>query len=219
MRRRPIDILFAILVILFIPVFCISAAALIPCVFRPFYYVSMDLLKIPETSGYSPEVVREAYDDVMDYIWFGGPFCTGELAFSPDGEAHFADCVPLFRLQPILFGVSLFVILLYAFLRRKEILRPLSFRFPSPLTLGGGLSAASIFAVGIFALVDFGTLFKVFHMIAFPGKDNWLFDPATDEIIKILPESFFLVCAVFIVGVALLLSGAAILAGILRRRR
>ena len=141
MRRRPIDILFAILVILLIPVFCISAAALVPCTFRPFYYVSMDLLKIPETSGYSAAVVKEAYNDVMDYIWFGGPFRTGELAFSAEGEAHFADCVPLFRLQPLLFGISLFVIVLYAILRRKEILRPLSLTLPSPLTLGGGLTA------------------------------------------------------------------------------
>ena len=153
----------------------------------------------------------------MDYIWFGGPFRTGRLAFSESGEAHFADCVPLFRAQPILFGLSLFAIFLYAYLRRRDFLRPVSLLGQSPLMLGGVLTVFSISAVGIFALVDFDAMFTLFHKIAFPGKENWMFDPAKDEIIKILPESFFLACALFIVIGALLLAAAAIVVGYRRR--
>ena len=216
-KPRAIDILFAILAILMIPLLCISACALVPCALRPFYYFFMNALDIPGSSGYPTAVVKEAYDDVMDYIWFGGPFRVGRLAFSPEGEAHFADCVPLFRLQPLLFGLSLFLIFLYAFLRRREILRPVSLWGQSPLTLGGCLTVLSLAFVGIFALIDFDRLFALFHKIAFPGKDNWLFDPATDEVIKILPESFFLACALFIVVGALLLAIAAIFVGYRRR--
>ena len=217
MRTRTIDILFAILAILMIPLLCISAAALVPCAFRPFYYFFMNALDIPESSGYPSAVVKEAYDDVMDYIWFGGPFRTGQLAFSENGEAHFADCVPLFRLQPILFGVALFVLFLYAYLRRRDFLRPVSILDQSPLALGGALTLLTISAVGIFALVDFDAMFKLFHKIAFPGKENWMFDPTKDEIIKILPESFFLACALFIVVGALLLGVATIVVGYRRR--
>ena len=217
MKPRVIDLLFAILAILMIPLLCISAAALVPCTFRPFYYFFMDVLKIPESSGYTEAVVKEAYDDVMDYIWFGGPFRTGQLAFSEEGEAHFADCVPLFRLQPLLFGIALFVIFLYGFLRRRELLRPVSLLGQSPLTLGGALTVLSLAAVGIFALADFDRLFTLFHKIAFPGKENWLFDPAKDEMINILPESFFLACALFIVIGALLLAAVAVFVGYRRR--
>lgn len=218
LKPRVTDVLFAVLAILMIPLLCVSASALVPCVLRPFYYVSMNLLKIPESNGYSAAVVKEAYDDVMDYIWFGGPFRTGQLAFSAEGEAHFADCVPLFRLQPILFCASLFVLFLYAFLRRRDILRPISLFGQSPLAIGGALTVLSLAFVGVFALVDFDGLFTLFHKIAFPGKENWMFDPATDEIINILPESFFLLCALFIVLGALLLAVAAIVIGYRRRR-
>ena len=217
MRTRVIDLLFAILAILMIPLLCISAAALVPCAFRPFYYFFMNALDIPGSSGYPTAMVKEAYDDVMDYIWLGRPFSTGRLAFSPEGEAHFADCVPLFHLQPILFGLSLFVLFLYAYLRRRDLLRPVSLLGQSPLTLGGILSVASISLVGLFALIDFDAMFALFHKIAFPGKDNWIFDPTTDEIIKILPESFFLACALFIVIGALLLAGITIFVGYRRR--
>lgn len=218
MKPRVIDVLFAILAILMIPLLCISAAALVPCAFRPFYYFFMDALDIPGSSGYPTVIVKEAYDDVMDYIWFGGPFRTGRLAFSEEGEAHFADCVPLFRLQPILFGVSLFLIFLYAFLRRRDVLRPVSPLGQSPLMIGGALTVLSLAFVGVFALVDFDRLFTLFHKIAFPGKENWIFDPTKDEIINILPESFFLACALFIVVSALLLAATAIFVGYRRRR-
>ena len=217
MKPRVVDILFAVIAILMIPLLCISAAALVPCMVRPFYYINMSLLDIPGSSGYPAAEVREAYDDVMDYIWFGGPFRTGELAFSESGEAHFADCVPLFRLQPILFLVSLFVVFLYAFLRRRETVRPVTLLGQSPLTLGGGLTILTLLTVGIAALIDFDGLFALFHKIAFPGKGNWLFDPTTDEIIKILPTSFFFVCAIFIVGVSLALGIAAVIVGYRRR--
>ena len=217
LKPRVIDILFAVLAILMIPLLCISAAALVPCVFRPFYYFFMNVLDIPGSSGYPTAVVKEAYDDVMDYIWFGGPFRAGRLAFSPEGEAHFADCVPLFHLQPILFFSSLFILFLYLFLRRRDLLRPISPLGQSPLSIGGALTVVSLLSVGIFALVDFDGLFRLFHKIAFPGKDNWMFDPATDEIINILPESFFLACALFIVLGALFLAAAAIFVGYRRR--
>lgn len=46
-------------------------------------------------------------------------------------------------------------------------------------------------AVGGLAALDFDRAFVVFHALFFPGKDNWLFDPETDQIITILPQVFF----------------------------
>ena len=48
-----------------------------------------------------------------------------------------------------------------------------------------------------------GTFSMLFHGSFFPGKDNWLFDPAADPVIVLLPEEFFRNCAIAI-GVSLL---------------
>ena len=44
--------------------------------------------------------------------------------------------------------------------------------------------------VGI--LIGFEQFFTLFHQILFVGDDTWLFDPAKDPVIWILPEIFFL---------------------------
>ena len=55
--------------------------------------------------------------------------------------------------------------------------------------------AAAVFAVavvvlGIGFMADFTTCFTIFHEIFFTN-DLWLFDPATDYMIRMLPEGFF----------------------------
>ena len=63
--------------------------------------------------------------------------------------------------------------------------------------------------IGGLAALDFDAAFTIFHRIFFPGKDNWLFNPFTDPIITLLPQDFFLHCALLIL--ALLLGGCALL--------
>ena len=41
-------------------------------------------------------------------------------------------------------------------------------------------------------LIGFEQFFTLFHQILFVGDDTWLFDPAKDPVILILPETFFL---------------------------
>ena len=66
---------------------------------------------------------------------------------------------------------------------------------------------------------DFDAFFVKFHHTFFPGKENWLFDPATDEIIKILPEEYFRNCAILIVSVIVLVSVILIVNYLLKRKR
>ena len=65
---------------------------------------------------------------------------------------------------------------------------------------GAGLGAV-LLAVAALAALDFDRAFVVFHSIFFPGKDNWRFDPAADQIIEILPQEFFRNCALLILAV------------------
>ena len=41
-------------------------------------------------------------------------------------------------------------------------------------------------------LIGFDQFFTLFHEALFPGDSSWLFNPATDPIIWVLPEEFFL---------------------------
>jgi integral membrane protein (TIGR01906 family) len=71
--------------------------------------------------------------------------------------------------------------------------------------------------VGGLAALDFDRAFVIFHHIFFPGKDNWMFDPRTDAIILVLPQQFFMNCAILI-GVGLV-TFSLILMWLGRRRK
>ncbi|MGV3060984.1 TIGR01906 family membrane protein, partial [Streptococcus hyovaginalis] len=42
--------------------------------------------------------------------------------------------------------------------------------------------------------MGFNEFFTLFHQLLFPGDSPWLFNPYTDPIIWVLPETFFMHC-------------------------
>ena len=171
---------------------------------RAFYYVQIGPLGVCAASGLTAEQVRAAYDDVMDYCLGLRPdFAAGVLPFSAEGASHFADVRMLFLLDlAVLVGTLLLLLGLKIACRRRHTALPrLNERTPGfwAACVLGGLSLT----VGALAATDFDRAFTVFHRIFFPGKENWLFDPATDPVIVLLPEAFFRNCAIAI-GVTLL---------------
>ena len=99
---KPASVLLSLVLALLVLSFSIS----VPILFRPFYYVQIDALHLPEQTGWSAEVIREAYDEVLDFCVFGAPFGTGELAWSESGRSHFADVRGLFLLDFAVLGVT-----------------------------------------------------------------------------------------------------------------
>lgn len=51
----------------------LSASIAVPILFRPFYYIQIDALRLPERTGWPEEVIREAYDEVLDFCVLGTP--------------------------------------------------------------------------------------------------------------------------------------------------
>ena len=180
-----------------------------PIVIRPFYYVQIEPLKLEQLSGLSREEIIAAYDEVLDYcIGASDEFSAGVLPFSESGSAHFADCRTLFILDLWLFFGSMVVIAaLKLYDRRHELLCLRGHGAPFWGAVGIG---AVLIAVAAAAAADFDRAFTVFHALFFPGKDNWIFDPAQDPIITLMPEEFFRNCAILILAV-LLIAGAAII--------
>ena len=186
----------------------LSAAIAFPILFRPFYYAHIAALDLPGRTGWSAAEIRDAYNEMLDFCILGTPFGTGVLRWSYSGMAHFADCAQLFRLDFAVLGASTLTLGGCAVAHRCGV------RAVRPLGRGsafwaGSLLAAAVILLAALTALNFNAAFVFFHHLFFPGKDNWLFDPATDQIILILPELFFRNCAIAIA--ALLLIGCAIL--------
>ena len=206
--KKPSKLLCALTAVL-TALTLLTAAIAAPILCRPFYYAHIGPLELEERTGLTREEIMTAFNEVLDYCLGVGEFSTGVLPWSESGKAHFTDVRGLFLLDLwVLAGsaVLLAAALLTAGRTGRVPARPLG-RGPA-FWAGAGLGGAFLL-VGALAALDFDRAFVVFHALFFPGKDNWLFDPATDRIITILPQEFFRNCAIFIL--ALLVLGCAAL--------
>ena len=85
-----------------------------------------------------------------------------------------------------------------------------------------GITGAAVLFISIAAVVDFNAVFVQFHHIFF-DNDLWLFDPAEDYMIRMLPEGLFAdmvlrIGILFVAGLVVLLI-ASIVAGRLAVRK
>lgn len=211
-----ITALMAVLIIILVITFSIG----LPIYIRPFYYVQINALDMPDRTGYDYDTIKEAYDEVLDYLTLPGrEFGTGKLAYSQVGEGHFADCKVLFDLNIWAFFISLILLcVIFALVGRRIV----ELRSPFGLNVGfwSGAVTLSVFTLlGILVSLDFDTAFVIFHAVFFPGKDNWIFDPRHDEIIKVMPEEFFMNCAILIASSIILISLGLIAFGVAKRRK
>ena len=187
----------------------LTAAIAAPILCRPFYYAHIGPMDLEARTGLTREEIVTAFDEVLDYCLGAAEFSTGVLRWSESGKAHFTDVRVLFLLDLrvlVISAVLLAVALLFARFTGRTPARPLG-RGPA-FWAGAGLGAVFLL-VGALAALDFDRAFALFHALFFPGKDNWLFDPAADQIINILPQEFFRNCALLIL--ALLVLGCAVL--------
>jgi len=135
-----------------------------------------------------PQTIQHNFNVLMDYLTnpFSQQLEMPDLPSSVSGLHHFAVVKGLFHLTQAvaLLTAPLFYLFWenvvkpdYLSLYRKAFI----FMVGLPLRLG-------LFGV----LVGFEQFFTLFHQILFVGDDTWLFDPAFDPVILILPENFFL---------------------------
>ena len=205
MKTKLLSMLCAVCVVFFL----LTAAIGLPIYIRPFYYAHIEAFDLPARSGYTAEEIREAYDEVLDYLTLPGKeFSTGVLPHSAEGKAHFEDCKVLFDLNAtILSGSGLLLAVLF-FMRKKW--GPYRLGKHSAYLWAAVLSLTAPIAIGALAALDFDRAFVIFHSIFFPGKTNWVFDWYADPIIRVLPQEFFMDCAILI-GVGLIAMAVGIL--------
>lgn len=186
-------------------VFIISIAVVITLNFRPLYEADIDNYSLVETTGMSKEEILDNYQAMIDYNNLGGPdtleFPT--LPMSESGRIHFEEVRTIFytiEYAAIICGAA--TVFAIIFTCRKKIY---SYRLCT-----GIFTVALPAAVGIMAAASWDSFFVFFHHVMF-NNDYWIFDSATDPVITILPDGYFLHCVIMIIIIALAAAAGFIL--------
>ena len=211
--------LLTVLLATLIALVLLTGSIAVPILFRPFYYAHIIPLELCEQSGLTESEIKTAYGEMLDFCLGAEKFSTGILRWSEEGKNHFADVRALFLLDLWGLGISSALLCTTFIAARRTGLRPRLLWGRGPgFWAGAGLGALFI-PIGALAAADFDRAFTLFHTFFFPGKDNWLFDPATDEIILILPQVYFMDCAILIFALLVIGCAALVAADLLRSRR
>lgn len=195
MAERWLALLMAVAVF-----FCILTMSIgLPIYIRPFYYLHIEALDLSGVSGFTADQIVTAYDEVLDYLTLPGrTFGTGVMACSQRAADHFLDCKVLFDLNAGILMGSLAVILGLSLLCRSGKLGTLRLGGRHAAWWGAFGALGIPLIVGSLAALDFNRAFVIFHSVFFPGKDNWLFSWYEDQIIRVLPQQYFMNCAILI---------------------
>lgn len=214
--KKAIDITLTVVFIVVLVVFILTFSIGLPIYCRFFYYIQIKTLNLPaQAKSYGIDAgygdIKTAYDQILDFCTLPNrPFKSGIFKMSESGKSHFADCKVLFDLNLAGMLVSGAVTLALVLLNRFKVItliRPMGHR---AYFLSAIVALALPLIIGALAAINFDKAFEIFHGIFFPGKTNWTFDPYFDQIITVMPQEFFMNCAI-IIGVGLLTFSAALI--------
>lgn len=191
-KNLLISVIFTLLFISIAVVFTIN--------FRPLYYMDIKLLNIEKDSGLNKADIVKNYDALIDY---SSPFFKGDLKFptldaSQNGLQHFAEVKNIFTSFYFLGAITLVLGVIIIIKKVKN--RDFTYFLVTSIT---AIVLPSL--LGIYMAINFEKAFILFHKLFFKN-DYWMFDPATDPVIMILPDQFFMHCAILIIVIVLLFS-------------
>lgn len=219
--KKGLNVSLTVIFVAALVIFMLTFSIGIPIYCRFLYYIQINTLDLPEKTGWDYDIIKTAYDDILNFCTLPGYPCkTGQLKLSSDGAAHFADCKVLFSLNFWALLVSGVISLALILLNRFKVVtlcRP--FGHGAQLLAAVIAVALPIVIILLVLIVGFDAAFEAFHAIFFPGKTNWLFDMNEDQIILVMPQEFFLNCAIIVAATLIAFAAAVITAEVLINRK
>ncbi len=172
-------------------VFILTGVIALTILATPIYEFALAHLNIPERVGMSHNQIMENYYAVLEYLhvpWIE-TLVFPDFPVSKNGAFHFWEVKRLFYMNYFL----LFASAIGSFFYLKKLNQ-----------VGGWWRLVNPFKIAIFVpfillfilAIDFNAMFVVFHEILF-NNDAWIFNAATDPIITVLPQEFFMYCFIF----------------------
>ncbi len=200
------NMIWTVVFVIFLAALIVTLSIGVPIYCRFFYYIQIKTLHMEANTGWSYDTIKEAYDDVLNFLTLPNhPFGTGELLWTESEMEHFADCKYLFNINLFVMIVSFVIVVTCDILNKLKAITLSRVKGHSVTLVAAFLPIAIVIVIGVcIVCVGFDEAFEVFHAIFFPGKENWTFNPKTEQIINVMPEEFFLNCAILI-GVAMVL--------------
>ena len=127
-------------------------------------------------------------EPVFQYIYTDGE--NNRVAcFQPHEAEHMADCRGLILLAETIRRITGIAALIL--IGAGIMLRGRRKSFASGMLVGLFFAAVVFFAVLLWGIVSFDSLFTAFHRLAFTN-DGWLLDARTDLLIRLMPTPFFI---------------------------
>ncbi|OEG15070.1 hypothetical protein BCR22_13900 [Enterococcus plantarum] len=166
----------------------VSLSTTITINFRLLYVFEIDSLKILDYVDMDKQTLLKNFDQLMAYL--NNPFIDtlklSDFPSSKSGAFHFYEVKRLFLLCYGVLLVTLIpsVIFVFRLIKSKRV-----WRLIRPFQWGMIIPAF----LGVLMAIGFDQFFVAFHGVFF-NNDDWLFDPATDPIINVLPEQYFMHC-------------------------
>jgi integral membrane protein (TIGR01906 family) len=185
-------------------VFIYSFAVVLTLNFRPLYYLYLSAVGWPELNM-SPSEIMANYEALIAYnsIFFVGPLDFPTLDMSSNGRVHYEEVKRIFVVFQIALAASVACLIptLRAKLRRCRTVC---------LTIGGFAAIILAATIVVYLGLDWERFFVRFHETFF-NNDYWMFDAVVDPSILILPNGYFMACAVMIFCLVLGLSVVSII--------
>jgi len=166
----------------------ISLAITLTINFQPLYSWSIDHFQLLTMTTLSKSELLDNYGLLLNFLnnpW-NHTLALPDFPMSEAGAGHFYDVKKLFLLNYSVLAIT--IVPTGIFLRYLQKNRRF-WRLLFPMQLG----MVAPFIFGFFMFVGFDAFFIKFHELFF-SNDDWLFNPATDPIINVLPEQFFMYC-------------------------
>lgn len=170
--------------------FILALSITITINFRPLYVFDINYLSILDYTELDKATLLKNFGELMSYLNnpFNQTLKLSDFPMSTSGAFHFYEVKRLFLLC---YGVLIATTIPSFFTIKHLVKNKRLWRLIKPFKWG--MLIPVLF--GFLMLVGFDQFFVSFHGIFFNNND-WLFDPATDPIINVLPEAFFMHCFV-----------------------
>jgi integral membrane protein (TIGR01906 family) len=193
-----------VLLVLCIPILIISTTVRVYSHSADLYKAGFNKYHISQRTGISNVQLGDVAKQMVEY--FGGKSSTPQLIVTKHGEqSPLYNEKELVHLEDVRYIVQIFTALQVASILLFLVLAVciyLSSGLPRILTgiqIGSVVTAVLTGILIIWALIDFNSLFLLFHYISFTN-DLWILDPSKDYLIMMFPEGFFNDAAMLIVS-------------------
>lgn len=202
-----ISLALALLVIT-IPLLIISTTVQIYSHSAELYVAGFEKYHISDRTGISNDQLRQVARQMVDY--FGGRSQTPQLTVNRNGGqyplynekelVHMKDVRDIVQLFTVIMAVSfvLFIILAILVYVKKGLSEVLK-----GIQIGAVVTAVITGVLVVWSLIDFNSMFLLFHYISF-SNNLWILDPSKDYLIMMFPEGFFNDAAVLMVSTILI---------------